>query len=101
MESTSVGGSTSKKGSRVTDGYGDLYQLWVPVLWNALYSVAFRGNINIIGILMDAGADLNKIDGGSLGTPLDAARAMKRVSAIELLCTKGATRSSAMITGES
>jgi ankyrin repeat protein len=64
-----------------------------------LYAAAYRGKIEVMQILLDAGADINKCDGGQLGTPLDAACALERVEAVKFLFGKGAKIKTTKMTG--
>ncbi|PVH76974.1 ankyrin [Cadophora sp. DSE1049] len=55
-----------------------------------LYSAAFRGNMELLLMLIEEGADVRSKEGGWLGTPLDAACAMERVDVVRVLWERGA-----------
>lgn len=55
-----------------------------------LYSAAFRGNMELLMLLIEEGADVRSGEGGWLGTPLDAACAMERVDVVRVLWERGA-----------
>tara|TARA_R110002060_G_scaffold48131_2_gene59071 strand:+ start:710 stop:1117 length:408 start_codon:yes stop_codon:yes gene_type:complete len=64
-----------------------------------LYSAAFRGNMGLLMMLIEAGADVRTKEGGWLGTPLDAACAMERVDVVKVLWEKGACLRKSMMEG--
>lgn len=64
-----------------------------------LYSAAFRGNMELLMMLIEEGADVRTKEGGWLGTPLDAACAMERVDVVKVLWEKGACLSKSKLEG--
>lgn len=57
--------------------------------WTALHGAAQRGRMDIVRILLDAGAEVNPLDGSGC-TPLDLARRKHRIDVMELLRQYGA-----------
>ncbi|KAG4441912.1 hypothetical protein IFR05_002596 [Cadophora sp. M221] len=55
-----------------------------------LYSAAYRGNMELLMLLIEEGADVSSTEGGWLGSPLDAACAMERMDIVRVLWERGA-----------